>query len=95
MCILCLFFFFSIPVCALLAEHLNNLARKFPATKFVKSISTTCIPNYPDSNLPTIFIYFEGELKQQFVGPRLLLSLTTTQDGMYSTIQHLFNNNNK
>ncbi|VVC25159.1 Hypothetical protein CINCED_3A015834 [Cinara cedri] len=69
----------GIPICALLAEYLNNLARKFPATKFVKSISTTCIPNYPDSNLPTIFIYHEGDLKQQFAGPRLF-SLTTTQD---------------
>lgn len=65
-----------------MTEYLNNLARKFPATKFVKSISTTCIPNYPDSNLPTIFIYYEGDLKQQFAGPRIF-SLTMTQDGMY------------
>lgn len=65
-----------------MTEYLNHLARKFPATKFVKSISTTCIPNYPDSNLPTIFIYYEGDLKQQFAGPRLF-SLTTTQDGMW------------
>jgi len=72
----------------LLSEYLNNLARKFPATKFVKSISTTCIPNYPDSNLPTIFIYYEGDLKQQFVGPRIF-SLTTTQDGKCYT----FNSN--
>jgi len=72
----------------LLAEYLNHLARKFPATKFVKSISTTCIPNYPDSNLPTIFIYYEGDLKQQFAGRRIF-SLTTTQDGRCYT----FNNN--
>lgn len=45
------------------------LARKYPATKFIKSISTTCIPNYPDKNLPTIFAYFEGEMKAQIVGP--------------------------
>jgi len=77
---LTIFSFYSIPICALLTEYLNHLARKFPATKFVKSISTPCIPNYPDSNLPTIFIYYEGDLKQQFVGPRIF-SLTTTQDG--------------
>ncbi|XP_050429368.1 viral IAP-associated factor homolog [Adelges cooleyi] len=69
----------GIPTCALMNEYLNHLARKFPATKFVKSISTTCIPNYPDSNLPTIFIYFEGDMKHQFIGPRMF-SLTTTQD---------------
>jgi len=69
----------GIQTCALLTEYLNHLARKFPATKFVKSISTTCIPNYPDSNLPTIFIYYEGDLKRQFAGPTFF-SLTTTQD---------------
>lgn len=74
-------FVYRIPICALLTEHLNHLARKFPATKFVKSISTTCIPNYPDANLPTIFIYNEGDLKQQIVGPRLF-STSITQDGM-------------
>ncbi|KPP58413.1 phosducin-like protein 3-like [Scleropages formosus] len=42
---------------------------KFPQTKFLKSISTTCIPNYPDRNLPTIFVYSEGEMKAQFIGP--------------------------
>ncbi|XP_025406518.1 viral IAP-associated factor homolog [Sipha flava] len=70
----------GIPICALLTEHLNHLARKFPATKFVKSISTTCIPNYPDANLPTIFIYNEGDLKQQLVGPRLFSTSITLDE---------------
>lgn len=74
---------FSIQVCSLLTEYMNHLARKFPATKFVKSISTTCIPNYPDSNLPTIFVYHEGDLKHQFAGPRVF-SLTTSQNGKLS-----------
>lgn len=59
----------GIPLCALLNMHIKELARKFPATKFVKSISTTCIPNYPDKNLPTIFVYLEGQMKSQFIGP--------------------------
>uniref|UniRef100_A0A8C7Z8A4 Phosducin-like protein 3 n=1 Tax=Oryzias sinensis TaxID=183150 RepID=A0A8C7Z8A4_9TELE len=63
------FFSSSIPLCTLINQHLNMLARKFPQTKFLKSISTTCIPNYPDRNLPTIFVYFEGEMKAQFIGP--------------------------
>jgi len=58
----------GIPLCALINEHMRYLAAKFPAAKFLKSISNTCIPNYPDKNLPTIFIYFEGELKKQLVG---------------------------
>lgn len=59
----------GIPLCALINQHMAILAKKFPQTKFVKSISTTCIPNYPDKNVPTIFVYYEGELKSQIIGP--------------------------
>lgn len=59
----------GIPLCTLINQHLVGLARKFPQTKFLKSISTTCIPNYPDRNLPTLFVYNEGEMKAQFIGP--------------------------
>ncbi|CAH1155728.1 unnamed protein product [Phaedon cochleariae] len=59
----------GIPLCSLINEHMKCLAAKYPTVKFIKSISTTCIPNYPDKNLPTIFIYFEGELKKQLTGP--------------------------
>ncbi|KAK9885924.1 hypothetical protein WA026_013802 [Henosepilachna vigintioctopunctata] len=58
----------GIPICALINEHLRHLAQKYPMVKFLKAISTTCIPNYPDRNLPTIFIYYEGDLKKQFIG---------------------------
>lgn len=59
----------GIPLCALLNQHLAELAHKFRSTKFLKSISTTCIPNYPDKNLPTIFVYYEGNMVKQFIGP--------------------------
>lgn len=59
----------GLPLCALINQHLSQLAVKFPTVKFLKAISTTCIPNYPDHNLPTIFVYFEGNLKSQLVGP--------------------------
>jgi hypothetical protein len=49
----------GIPLCALLNEYMNRLAARYPETKFLRAISTTCIPNYPDKNLPTIFVYFE------------------------------------
>ncbi|CAH0554897.1 unnamed protein product [Brassicogethes aeneus] len=70
----------GIPLCAIINEHLRMLAHKYPAVKCLKSISTTCIPNYPDKNLPTIFIYFEGELKKQFVGPLELRGPNITYD---------------
>lgn len=59
----------GIPLCALINQYMAQLAVKFPSVKFVKSVSTTCIPNYPDKNLPTIFVYFENNLKQNIVGP--------------------------
>jgi hypothetical protein len=68
----------GIPLCSLINQHLSILAAKFPATKFIKSIATTCIPNYPDKNLPTIFVYFEGAMKEQFVGPIVLRGMKLT-----------------
>ncbi|CAH1775909.1 unnamed protein product [Owenia fusiformis] len=59
----------GIPLCSLINQHLTNLARKFPATKFLRSVSTVCIPNYPDKNLPTIFVYFQDKMMKQWIGP--------------------------
>jgi len=70
----------GIPMCSLLNYFLSQLAKKFPTTKFIKSISTVCIPNYPDKNVPTIFIYYEGELKKQFVGSDSLRGTNLTVD---------------
>jgi len=69
----------GIPLCALLNEYLNRLAAKFPCTKFIRSISTTCIPNYPDKNLPTIFVYYEGGMKGQLVGPHEFRGMNLTE----------------
>jgi len=58
----------GVPMCALISHHMQQLAVRFPQTKFLRSIATTCIPNFPEKNLPTIFVYFEGEMKKQFIG---------------------------
>ncbi|XP_053667868.1 viral IAP-associated factor homolog [Anopheles marshallii] len=58
----------GVPFCALINQHLTQLAIAFPMTKFVRAIATTCIANYPERNVPTIFVYFEGQLKKQFIG---------------------------
>lgn len=79
--ILCVIFFPRIPLCTLINQHLSQLARKFPQTKFLKSISTTCIPDYPDRNLPTIFVYFEGEMKGQFIGPLVFGGMNLKVEG--------------
>ena len=81
LCWFLLNFQFSIPLCALINQYFSRLAQKFPATKFLKSISTTCIPNYPDKHLPTIFIYFEDDMKRQFVGPLVFGGMNLKIDG--------------
>ncbi|KAK4603364.1 hypothetical protein RGQ29_012060 [Quercus rubra] len=58
----------GIPECTLLMRCLEELATKYPATKFVKIISTDCIPNYPDRNLPTLIVYNNGAVKANHVG---------------------------
>ncbi|GLU11426.1 hypothetical protein SLE2022_281740 [Rubroshorea leprosula] len=56
------------PECRLLLQCLEELASRYPVTKFVKIISTDCIPNYPDRNLPTLLVYNNGAVKANYVG---------------------------
>ena len=70
-------------------QFFYELAAKFPAVKFLKSVSSVCIPDYPDRNLPTVFVYCNGELRKQFVGPTEFGGSSLSQDGQY--ISHLFN----
>ncbi|KAG9492497.1 hypothetical protein GDO78_000800 [Eleutherodactylus coqui] len=70
----------GIPLCTLINQHLAVLARKFKDVKFLKAISTTCIPNYPDKNLPTIFVYRDGEIRAQFIGPLVFGGMNLKQD---------------
>ncbi|CAD6341952.1 unnamed protein product [Miscanthus lutarioriparius] len=58
----------GIPECGLLQNCLEELATRYPATKFVKIISTDCIPNYPDRNVPTILVYNNSAVKGTYVG---------------------------
>jgi len=70
----------GVPLCALINQYLTRLAPKFPETKFLRAISKTCIPNYPDKNLPTIFVYYEGSMKGQMVGPLEFRGMNLTEE---------------
>lgn len=59
----------GIQLCALINQFMTNLAARFPEVKFLKAIATTCIPNFPEKNLPSIFIYYEGQMQKQIIGP--------------------------
>jgi len=59
----------GVPLCSLINQYLVSLSSKYPQIKFLKSVASVCIPNFPDRNLPAIFVYHEGDLKSQLVGP--------------------------
>eukprot|EP00051_Salpingoeca_urceolata_P027284 m.480814 g.480814 ORF g.480814 m.480814 type:complete len:239 (+) comp21959_c0_seq1:132-848(+) len=62
-----------------LQQIFSRLAPKFPTTKFVQSVATNCIPNYPDKNVPTVFVYYEDEMKQQWIGAHHFGGLKMTE----------------
>lgn len=47
---------------------MSLLATKFRTTKFLRSVSSVCIPNFPDENLPGILIYHNGKCIKQIFG---------------------------
>lgn len=77
------FFSCSIQECALINQYMRQLATKFPYTKFIKAIAQTCIPNFPERNLPSVFVYFEGDMKKQFIGATELRGTSLTLDGRF------------
>lgn len=72
----------GIPLCAMINEYLSVLSKRFPHTKFLKAISTTCIPNFPDANLPAIFVYCGDDLKKQIIGALSYGGTNLTQDAL-------------
>jgi hypothetical protein len=80
----------SIPACDLMAHRLISVAKKHPATKFVKIVGDHCIPNYPDRNLPTLLVYGKGDMQRQQIGLLGLGGPLMTDDGTLSAIVFLF-----
>lgn len=55
-------------MCAIIKE----LAAKHPKSKFLKSIASLCVANFPETSLPTIFVYRNGILQKQLIIPQTL-----------------------
>eukprot|EP00919_Chromeraceae_sp_WS-2016_P017432 GHVR01041511.1.p1 GENE.GHVR01041511.1~~GHVR01041511.1.p1 ORF type:complete len:276 (-),score=96.03 GHVR01041511.1:29-856(-) len=55
--------------CIQINNCLNEIANKYKKIKITKGISTDLIPNYPNSNLPTLLIYKNGICTKQIIGP--------------------------
>lgn len=54
--------------CQIMGAALDTLASRFPATKFLRILSTDCIPGYPDMNVPTVLLYHAGKCLTTLVG---------------------------
>lgn len=76
----------GVPECGILGQCLDELAMKYPGTKFVKIISTDCIPNYPDRNLPTLLIYNNSNVKATYVGLHHFGGRHCTPEGVAFTL---------
>jgi len=57
----------SVIDCRVLNEIIINLAAKFRNIKFLRIQSNQAVENWPNRNLPTLFIYHEGVLKHQMM----------------------------
>jgi len=69
----------GLTACKLFSKHLSALAQRFPKTKFVKSDAAVCFEkDYPDKNVPTMFVYVDGEMRRSWVGAECG-GLTTTE----------------
>jgi Phosducin len=66
--VVCHLFKDAVAHCGILNACLTELSERYPNTKFVKIISTECIPGYPDENLPTILLYHNSKCIHTLVG---------------------------
>ncbi|KAG6845199.1 hypothetical protein H0H87_012526 [Tephrocybe sp. NHM501043] len=48
-------------------EHIRLLAQRYPRTKFVSIVGDKCIPNLPDSRVPMLIVYKNGDIRNQIV----------------------------
>ena len=71
----------SIEDCEIVENIFILLSKKFMKVKFLKIRSTSAIENWPDKNLPTIFLYHNGELAHQLITLKSLGGSSTTSDG--------------
>ena len=71
----------SLMECTVMGEALLDVAARFQDVKFVKIKSTTAVENWPDENLPTLFLYRTEELQHKSLTLRALHGLSMKSEG--------------
>jgi hypothetical protein len=72
--------------CQLMDETIKVLAKKFPMVKFLRIRSTHAVENWPERNLPTLFIYHDGELQHQMMTLQAVGGTAMLPDGNLSSL---------
>ncbi|TFY53756.1 hypothetical protein EVJ58_g9270 [Rhodofomes roseus] len=65
--VVCFLYKDGIPRSDVAFEHIRVLAQRYPDTKFVSIVGDKCIPNLPDTRIPMIIIYRNGDVINQIV----------------------------
>ncbi len=73
----------SVIQCRLLEECLQVISRQFRYLKILKIRATSAVENWPERNLPTLFLYYEGELKEQLITLSAVGGNAVTAAGTY------------
>jgi hypothetical protein len=79
----------SVAECRVLNQCLESLAKRYLHTKFVKIVSTDCIPGYPDGNLPTVLVYNKTKCLKTVVGLRAFGGLATSPEKVALALNEL------
>ncbi len=71
----------SLVECELMDHALRSLATKFKYVKFLRIKFDQAIENWPEKNLPTVFVYVDGAMKTQVITLKSLGGKSMTPDG--------------
>lgn len=67
----------------LVERAVHQLASKHAGTKFVAIPSKSAIPNWPEDNMPSLFLYRHGKMQHQLVALPTELSVEELQQMLY------------
>lgn len=78
----------AVEACKLLDQLLLEVAIHHPDVKFVSIPSQICMENWPSRNLPTIFIYGNGELQAQLLTMKQLGGAESNVNALEQVLQN-------
>ncbi len=76
----------SVVECQLMDEAMRILALKFKYIKFLRIKFNQAIENWPERNLPTLFVYSGGSLKTQLITLQSVGGKKMTPPGKFAAL---------